>query len=246
MTAILIGFIAGYLSGHFGLGGGLITTPAIRLVLGYPAFIAVGTPLVANIPTALSGAYAYNRKGFVDRNIIAFLAVPGLFGSIIGAYLTRFVSGHLILLITAVVIFILGLQFPFERRRKMEREIGKLGMLAAGGAIGVFSGFLGLGGGFVLIPFLTAILGKDIKTAFGTSLAVISAITIPGAIVHYFLGHVDLLLALKLIIGVIPGALLGARVAINLPDRVLRVSFALLLMGLAVYLGYSEFAGLVS
>lgn len=241
MDAILIGLLAGYLSGHFGLGGGLVTTPAIRLFLGYPAFIAVGTPLVVNIPTALSGAYTYNRRGLVDRSIVASLALAGVIGSIIGSYLTRFVSGHLILLITSFVIFILGMRFSFEgERTRRGRKINNLALNAAGIFIGIFSGFLGLGGGFLLIPFLTLIMGRDIKTAFGTSLTVVGAITIPGAVVHYYLGHVNLLLAAKIIIGVIPGAQLGARVAISLPSRLLRIFFGLLLMGLAVYLGYSE------
>src|SRR3990170_513698 len=108
MIEILIGFLSGYFSGHFGLGGGLITTPAIRLWLGMPALIAVGTPLLVNIPTAAAGAYSYSRQGFVRRDLVPVLAISGMVGAVGGAAVTRFVSGHIILLITAVVIFLLS------------------------------------------------------------------------------------------------------------------------------------------
>lgn len=246
MSAILIGFLAGYLSGHFGLGGGLITTPAIRLILGYPSFIAVGTPLLVNIPTALSGAYVYNKSGFVDKFIAVRLMITGAAGAVIGSYLTSYFSGGFILFLTSIVILILGIRFPFNVGKKKIGEISGFTVLISGLAIGIASGFLGLGGGFLLVPFLTLVAGKDIKTSFGTSLAVISTITIPAALVHYVLGHVDLTLAAYLLIGVIPGAWIGAKVAIGLPERLLRFLFAALLITLAIYLGYYELVRLVS
>lgn len=247
IKAIIIGLTAGYLSGHFGIGGGLITTPSIRLFLGYPPLIAVGTPLVINIPTALAGLYAYDKSGFVERKLVAKLALPGIAGVIAGSYSTRFVNGSLILLITSGIIFILGLRFLFDLPGgKSERKVSSFSLVLSGLLIGLFSGFLGLGGGFLLVPFLMVWLRKDIKSAFGTSLAVIAAITIPGAVVHYYLGHVDLLLAVQIMLGVIPGAFLGSRVAVNLPDRILKVAFSVLMLVLAGYLGYTEFTRLVS
>lgn len=248
MKTVIIGFLAGYFSGHFGLGGGLITTPAIRLILGYPSFIAVGTPLLVNIPTALSGAVSYGQKGYVDRQIILPLAASGVLGAIGGSFITGFFSGSFILLLTAMTIFILSFRF-IRRESPGKRAIAKISNRAlafAGAVIGIFSGFLGLGGGFLLIPFIHLILGRDIKTTFGTSLVIVTAITFPGAVVHYFLGHVNLGLAFLLILGVIPGAILGARVAILLPTQFLRIFFGLLLMGLALYLGYFELLQLVS
>ncbi|HEX21594.1 MAG TPA: sulfite exporter TauE/SafE family protein [Actinobacteria bacterium] len=209
--------------------------------------MAVGTPLVVNIPTALAGLYAYNKQGFVDYKLVPFLALPGIVGAIAGSYGTRFVNGSIILLITAGVIFILGLRVPFNYRNDAgEREVKHLYLLIFGFLIGLFSGFLGLGGGFLLVPFLTLFIRKDVKSAFGTSLAVIAAITIPAAVVHFYLGHVDLRLAGLLILGAVPGAFLGSRVAVRLSNRLLRVAFSLLLLVLAGYLGYNELVRLVS
>ena len=243
MSAVLLGLVAGFLSGHFGLGGGLITTPGIRLI-GYGAYFAIGTPLLANIPTALSGAWTYGRHGHVDWPLAARLGIPGGLGAIIGSLFTNIVNPHVILLTTAVVIGFLSFRFfPAAQSRS-----GHLPLAAAapkplvGLAIGIASGFLGLGGGFLLIPYLSLSLGKDIKTVFGTSLAAILFITLPGALVHWLLGHVDLSLAGAIIVGVVPGAIAGARVAIAMPEKVLRVGFAVLLLALAFYLGYSELA----
>jgi len=248
LKEILIGFLAGYFSGHFGLGGGLITTPAIRLWLGQPALIAVGTPLLVNIPTAITGAFSYNRRGYVDLDIAPTLAGAGAVGAIFGAWATRFVNGELILLITAAVIFTLSWRFILGREKgaRPRRQISVVSLAVAGLFIGIGSGFLGLGGGFLLVPFLNIFLGLDIKTTFGTSLAVVAAITLPGAIVHYLLGHVDLSLGLLLVVGVVPGALAGSWVAMRLPNLWLRVGFGVVLAVLALYLGYFEVARLAS
>lgn len=246
MSAVLLGVIAGFLSGHFGLGGGLITTPGIRLI-GYGPYIAIGTPLLANIPTALSGAWTYGRHGHLDWPLAVRLGIPGGLGAIVGSLFTKIISPHLILLTTAVVIAFLSLRF-FSLTRSGGSRLSFTASLPkplVGLMIGVASGLLGLGGGFLLIPYLSLSLGKDIKTAFGTSLAAISFITLPGALVHWLLGHVDLSLALAIIVGVLPGAIAGARLAVAMPEAVLRIGFAVLLLVLALYLGYSELALLV-
>lgn len=248
MLAILIGFAAGYLSGHFGLGGGLITTPAIRLILDEPAFIAVGTPLLVNIPSAFVGAISYGRRGLLARQYIWPLALSGMFGAVAGAAITPAIGGSEILLITAVVLFVMGARFiasgPGSGAKR--REPGLVQLSAVGLAIGVASGVLGLGGGFLLVPFLHFYLGLDIKTTFGTSLVVVGAITIPGALVHYQLGHINVALGLLMAIGVVPGAYIGSRVAMRLPNEVLRRMFGVLLATLALYLAYFEIAALAS
>lgn len=242
IKTLVIGFLAGYFSGHFGLGGGLITTPAIRLILNQPAFIAVGTPLIVNIPTALMGAFNYAKKGFVQKEMVLPLAVSGSVGAFLGAALTKLFSGNFVLFLTAIAIFFVGLRFVLSPapKEKAKKEAPLATLIVAGAIIGIFSGFLGLGGGFLLVPFLSLFLGLDMKTTFGTSLAVILLITIPGAVVHFLLGHINLILGLLLALGVVPGAYLGSTVAMRLPNPWLKVSFGFFLMSVAVYLGYSE------
>ncbi len=248
MKAILVGILAGYFSGQLGVGGGLITTPAIRLILGYPAYIAVGTPLLVNIPTSFSGFLVYYRQNFVKGKIALPLAIFGFFGSLVGSAATKLISGSIILLITAAITLSLSWQFflPKDRRQALIKRQENLLLLGLSGfLIGTFSGFLGLGGGFLLVPFLSLYLGMDMKSAFGTSLAVISVINLPGTLVHYFLGHINVTVGGLLILGVIPGAWLGAKVALGLSDRTLRLLFGLLITTLSIYLGIFELKHLV-
>lgn len=209
--------------------------------------IAVGTPLLVNIPTAIVGTYSYSRKGFIALDLVPTLALSGMVGAVAGAMATQFVSGQMILLVTAAVIFSLSWRFILagEPSHGDRRVVGRAVLILSGLGIGVASGFLGLGGGFLLVPFLSLFLGLDMKTTFGTSLAVVGALTIPGVAVHYVLGHIDVSLGALLVIGVIPGSLLGSKVAMRLPNPWLRVMFGVLLSLVALYMGYFELTRLV-
>ncbi|HEY3375201.1 MAG TPA: sulfite exporter TauE/SafE family protein [Candidatus Aquicultor sp.] len=245
---ILIGFFAGYLSGQFGVGGGVLMTPALRLILGTPALVAVGTPVPVIIVSAVTGAATYYRNGYVDLRLARDLAITGMIGAALGAYTTRFVNGDIILLITAAVFIFIALNYITGRgesaviweRFTAARSHAVITSALIGMFVGFYSGFLGLGGGFLLVPALTIIFGKDIKTAFGTSLVVIIAYAIPGTIVHFLLGHIQPLLVLLLSIGIIPGAALGSRIAIGLPEATLRRMFGFLLLVIALYFGIAE------
>lgn len=252
--AIAVGFAAGYLSGQFGIGGGLVTTPAIRLLLGYPELIAVGTPLPVIIPTALAGAISYWRKGLIDvRTGVAVGLVGGVF-SVIGARATTLVGGSTVLVVTAVLICYMSIDMALlalrpehpehVRAARAERRASWLWIAGLGAVAGLYSGFLGLGGGFVVVPALIRSFGFPAKRAIGTSLVTVSLLAIPGTVTHYLLGNVDPGLALALTVGVVPGALLGAKVTHLAREKTVRVGFALLLLVVGVTLAASELGAL--
>ncbi|HEY5113838.1 MAG TPA: sulfite exporter TauE/SafE family protein, partial [Coriobacteriia bacterium] len=84
-----VGLFSGVLSGAFGVGGGLITTPAIRLLLGYPALIAVGTPLPVILPGAVTGAATYWKRGSADVRAGITMGLIGSIGSVAGAMVSQ-------------------------------------------------------------------------------------------------------------------------------------------------------------
>lgn len=106
---------------------------------------------------------------------------------------------------------------------------------------GFASGYVGVGGGFIMVPLMTAWLGIPMKRTSGTSLIAIIILAIPGVIQQAFLGHIDYLAGIMLCVGAIPGAVLGARLVPRVPERTLRFIFAGLLAVAAVMLVINEF-----
>lgn len=243
----IVGFATGTLSGMFGVGGAVISTPAIR-ALGATPIAAVASTLPSIIPGAVSGALRYGRDGLVEVPIAAWTAGAGVFAAVGGALLTDVVpgGGRPLMLLTAVLIAFSayrlgrptlrveepsdvavegatdagpGAEFPEPGARHSEPWRLVLIGLGAGG----LSGLLGIGGGLVLVPLFTGWIRLPIKVALGTSLACVAVLAVPGTITHTLLGHIDWLYALPLCLGVVPGARFGSHLAIRTSDRSLRL-----------------------
>lgn len=247
---VVIGFAAGFLSGQFGIGGGMITAPAIRLLLGGSELVSIGTPLPVIIPTTITGVIAYARRGLLDLRAGLAIGAAGLAFSALGAWLTSVLGGAVALTVMAVLIVWMALDMlqlalrpeppaatteGHGKRRESWVWLGVIGIAA-----GLSSGFLGLGGGFVVVPVLVRFLGFEAKRAVGTSLVVVLMLAVPGTITHYVLGHVDVSLALCLSLGAIPGAVLGARVTAGARERTARLAFAVMLLSVGGFLAAHE------
>jgi uncharacterized membrane protein YfcA len=227
IIAIAIGVGAGVLSGIFGVGGGIVMTPAIDAFLPVTPIQAIATPLPVIFPTSITGAYTYAKAGQVDRRAAWMMAPTGLVGSVLGAFATQWIDPTLLLLVTAGLlgwqsIGIIRARSPRADPEATERTTGREVYAAIGFAAGIVSGLLGIGGGLVMVPLLAGWCGMPLKRALGTSLLTIWALVIPGTIVHAFLGNIDWWVALFLSIGAVPGARLGATLALGARERTLR------------------------
>ena len=277
LPAVAVGLVSGVLSGMFGIGGGIVSTPAIRVILGYPALVAVGTPLLVIVPTTITGAWSYDRAGLADVRTGLVMGAFGVPTAVLGALATKYVGGTIVLLLTALLILYTAVDVLWHAWRSprsepvLAREEGEEPVLARGdggagpepvhdraatqapslatcallGVVtGAYSGFLGLGGGFVLVPLLQRSAKMPVKRAIGTSLVAISVLAIPGVVTHWTLGHIDVWLAVALLVGSVPGALIGARITRASRDRTVRVGFAVLLLVVGVWLAAAEIVGL--
>jgi uncharacterized membrane protein YfcA len=244
---VAIGFAAGVLSGLFGVGGGIVMTPGIQVLLGAPPIVALATPLPVIFPTALAGALAYRRRGEIDTRAAAWLVGPGLLGAALGAWLTELVDTRLLLIVTAAL---LGWQAIALLRKRERRTAGRpaTGPILGGiGALaGLVSGLLGIGGGLVIVPLLVGWVGMPLKRALGTSLLAIVALVIPGTVVHALLGHLDLRICLALVVGAVPGARLGAALALGAKERTLRLVVGCGLLAVACAYGIEQVAQMLS
>jgi uncharacterized membrane protein YfcA len=235
-----IGLASGILAGSFGVGGGILMTPGIHVLIGAPAIVALATPLPVIFPTALAGALAYRRRGELDTRAAAWLVGPGLAGAALGAWVTEYLDTTLLLLITALLLGSQALAILRETRRSgrgASREATPPVLAGIGAVAGFLSGLLGIGGGLVMVPLLAGWLGMPLKRALGTSLLAIVALVVPGTVVHALLGHIDVGIGLALTVGAVPGARLGAALALGAKERTLR-----LIVGgglLAISVGYA-------
>ncbi len=246
---IVAGAATGALSGLFGVGGAVISTPAIR-ALGVPALIAVGTTLPSIIPGAASGTARYVREELIDRRVVALTAPPGIVASVGGSLLSKVVpgEGHVLMLLTAALLGFSAWRMYATGRADNRRDAadarepgahpgGEVGPAppatwrcgAVGAVAGLLSGLLGVGGGIVMVPGFTQFARVPLKAAIATSLACVALFAVPGTITHALLGDIDWRVALLLAVGVIPGARLGAALTVRADVRRLRVVVAVFL-----------------
>jgi uncharacterized membrane protein YfcA len=238
VLGILSGLASGVIAGAFGVGGAILTTPAVQVLLGAPPIVAVGTPLPAIFPTAITGSVAYRRAGELDVRAVKWLAPAGFAASGLGALNTAVVNPHWLLLVTAVLI---GWQaVRVGRGRGAVQSSGPASapsgstLVVTGAVAGFASGLLGIGGGIVLVPVMAGLLHMPLKRTLGTSLVVIAFMVVPGTVVHALLGHIDWAIVAWLTIGVIPGAAIGSRWTIRTGERTLRVAVGTFLGAVAV------------
>jgi hypothetical protein len=243
----LVGFGTGVLSGMFGVGGAIVSTPAIR-ALGATPIAAVASTLPSIIPGAISGALRYRRDELVDVRIALWTSTTGVFAAVAGALLVDVVpgGGHALMLLTAGLVAFSAFRLAqpalvpetaVELAVEGVTDAGPHAEIHSAGAVrdewwrptvigagaGLLSGLLGIGGGLLMVPLFTGWLRLPIKAALGTSLACVAVFAVPGTITHALLGHIDWLYALPLCIGIVPGARVGSSLAIRSSDRTLRL-----------------------
>jgi uncharacterized membrane protein YfcA len=252
VLSLLLGFLTGLLSALFGIGGAIVSNPGLR-ALGAAPLVAVGTTLPSILPGAVSGTLRYRRQGLIDWRLIAPAAAAGLLAVVGGSLLSHAVpgQGHLLLLFIALLLAFTAWRTAFTRGVEDDDPSSPAGAVdnpasldrqrwvAAGIGLvaGLLSGLLGIGGGVIMVPAFSELLSLPLKSAIATSLVCVGIFGVPAAITHSFLGDVDWRLAILLMIGVIPGAWVGAALTLRTAERRLRLAVGVFLAVVAlVYL----------
>ncbi len=244
LEEILTGVLIGFLSGMFGLGGSSIATPLLKTVIGVKPTIALATPLPVVIPSAISASLVYYKKGLINFSVAKVTIIFGFPLVLLGATLTKLVSGKFLMLSTAIFIFVVGLSFLFRRslfKMDVDGKVNNFVLISLSAVIGFVSGFLANGGGVMLVPFYVKVLKMNVKNAFANSLFVIPFFAIPGTVVHFLLGHIDLKLLLVLVLTSIPFANLGARLAVRLKNEALEIGYGIFLVVFSIFFFVREF-----
>lgn len=248
-----IGALTGVLGAMLGLGGGVFLVPVLTLVFGVPFRTAVAASLISVIATASVASTVNLGKGLVNFRLGMSLEIATTVGGLTGGLLAALLTQRQLFAIFGVTLAAMGVIMAFRSgRRNVIADAGVLpgllgGQIEVGERVYVYqmrraplafgasllagsiSGLLGLGGGIIKVPILTAFCGIPIKVAAATSAFMIGVTAAASAFVYYGRGDLHLALAAAIALGALPGSLAGARLSHAIEARSLKLFMALVL-----------------
>ena len=240
MPPIVIGLLAGLLSGSFGVGGGVIIVPGLVLLLHFTQRLSHGTSLLAIMPIAAAGVIGFGFHGSINIGYAFFLGIGSIVGAVLGTKLLSSISNEwlarifsAILIITAIWLFV---DIPVNSEELALTPATVILLIAVGVLAGGIAGLLGVGGGIIVVPVLILVFGAAAPIAKGTSLLIALIAGTAGSWRNYRNHNIDIPVALKIGLAGIPTALIGAQLAMVMSDQVSTILFAILLVITAVRL----------
>lgn len=230
---VIVGALAIGLSlGLTGAGGSILTLPVLVYLAGLPPGEAVGVSLFVVGAAAFAGAAQRWRSGDFHPRAALMFGGAGMVGAAVGARFTSLVPGQILMTLFAVLMIFIAIRMFFGKEAGVTPlpECKPTRCLLAGGGAGLLTGFIGVGGGFLLVPAMMRFAKLPLQMAAGTSLAVIAANSLAGGISH--LASVSGHWTLAAIFGILAaaGTLLGKRLSDKLPARRLRQGFAVMVL----------------
>ena len=258
-VVFVVSLLAGFLGALTGLGGGVIVTPALTILLGVDLRYAMGASLVSVIATSSGAAAAYVREGYSNVRIGMFLEIATTLGAVAGAHLTSVVpASGLALIFGAVLLYSAwhSLHPPHEHgtsnpdplaaRLKLEGEYPgpggpihyyaqrvKTGFGLMFGA-GLLSGLLGIGSGAMKVIAMDQAMRIPFKVSTTTSNFMIGVTAAASAGIYLSRGYIRPSLAMPVMLGVLAGSLVGARLLVGAKTKALRILFAAVIAVMAV------------
>ncbi len=241
LGALVIGLSLGTL----GSGGSVLTVPVLVYLVGLPQKLAITESLAIVGGISLIGALPYLIKKQIHWQSVLWFGLPGLAGTYLGSYVSQWLTGAVQLLLFALVM--LAAAYTMWRAKTLRAEgrssqaSWQLGL--EGVAVGVITGLVGVGGGFLIIPTLVLLGGLAMRLAVGTSLVIICLNAGIGFFKHLtVLGDYQVngrLLLLFIVLGS-AGSLVGSSISQKLPQALLRKLFAVVLMVLGIFILYQN------
>jgi hypothetical protein len=262
-------FLAGLLGALTGLGGGVVIVPLLSVVFKIDLRYAIGASLVSVIATSSGAAAAYVKEGFSNIRIGMFLEVATTFGALAGASLaTRVPTGSIAIIFGLVLLYSAFLSAKpktdrslsegtdsIARRLKLdssyptpagEQPYRVTGVPEGFGLMfgaGVLSGLLGIGSGAVKVLAMDQIMRIPFKVSTTTSNFMIGVTAAASAGIYLNRGYIAPGLAMPVVLGVLAGSVLGAKVLVKTEVRALRILFAAVILTLAVEMIFNGITG---
>lgn len=238
-VSILLGLATGTLLGLLGGGGSIVAVPIMVYIFGMETKSAIGSSLVVvSAASFLAMLIHYRRQSVLISTALLFGAI-GAAGSYAGAIAARHLSGNTQLLLFAATMVVIGVMMLIKKNTQTESDNAKQKSMSkiilAGIAAGFLTGLLGVGGGFIIVPALTYVVGLSIREAIGTSLLIISINSIIGAAMYANLMRWDGM-TIAFAVSIIIAAPLAAFYAQHLRQDSLKTGFAITLLALSGFM----------
>ncbi len=241
--ALAIGLSLGLL----GSGGSILTVPVLVYLVGQEEKVAIAGSLAIVGLIAFAGVLPYLRKGLVDWRSVLLFGLPGMAGTYAGAWSSVFVSGA-VQLVAFAVVMLSAAWFMLKKTPTCALEApvaavprAPVKIMAEGLVVGVVTGFVGVGGGFLVVPALVLLGGLSMRQAVPTSLVIIALKSLTG-----FVKYIDIIeaenltLDVNIILGIaalgVVGSLAGTALALRLPQETLRRVFGFFLVAMGLFI----------
>ncbi|MEN6627900.1 MAG: sulfite exporter TauE/SafE family protein [Candidatus Sumerlaeia bacterium] len=260
---------AGFVGSLTGLGGGFIVVPMLTLLFGVDIRYAIGASLVSVIATSSGAAAAFVREGFSNIRIGMLLEVATTIGALIGAGLALHIPTSAIAVVFGVVLLQsaylssrkqadhpftgppdvwaarlrLNGDYPTAEGMKSYRVKNIAGGFGLMGVAGVLSGLLGIGSGAVKVLAMDQIMRVPFKVSTATSNFMIGVTAAASAGIYLSRGYIEPALAMPVMLGVLTGSLVGAKILFKIRTRLLRKVFAIIILLLGLQLIYKGLTG---
>lgn len=270
-TLILLAasYAAGLLGSLTGLGGGVVVIPVLTLCFGVDFHYAVGAALVASIATSSGSGSAYVKEGITNVRLGMFLEIATTIGAVAGALVAVYLNNSVIAIIYSIVLFLTG-TMQFVKTQDHTGECGseaarqlrlfgtypdkngvhhayELRNVAGGfgvmGIAGMLSGILGIGSGVLKVIAMDNLMKVPFKVSTTTSNFMMGVTACASAVVYVQRGNIAPGIACPVLIGVLFGALTGARLLKRLDVRLLRKIFAFAVFAVAINMMYMALTG---
>lgn len=244
LVCILAGAGAGLGTGFAGMSAAAVISPMLTTILGMDPYLAVGIALASDVLASAASAVMYARKKNIDIKNGIVMMISVLIYTFVGSFAASYLPSKAMGGFSMIMTFFLGLRFiikpvtkPKARLENATKKQKIIRSIVCGGTVGFICGFVGAGGGLMMLLVLTSVLGYELKTAVGTSVFIMSATALTGAVSHFAIGGApDMLSLIVCVISTLVFAMIASHIANKVSSKTANRATGIVLVVLGISL----------
>lgn len=242
LVCFVAGMGAGLGTGFAGMSAAAVISPMLITFLDMPAYQAVGIALASDVLASAVSAYTYKKNGNLDIRNGVIMMVSVLVFTMVGSYVSSLVPNSTMGSFSTVMTMLMGIKFivkPVMTTKEAMAEVSPkkraVQSIVCGSLVGFICGFVGAGGGIMMLLVLTSVLGYELKTAVGTSVFIMTFTALTGAVSHFAIGgKPDMLVLALCVVFTFLWARIAARIANKVDSKLLNQITGAILVVLGV------------